>query len=142
MENISHGSLLDERDRSVLELLCRELGIEDLTPESSLAELGISSLSLIRLAGSLEAEFGYRARVNDIIRYRRVGDFIDYYRNNKKADMERDIEAEALNRLKEEEELSKNDPMYDHPVMRIIREDSYCLGYLPMNFWSNSAYRR
>ena len=123
MENISHGSLLDERDRSVLELLCRELGIEDLTPESSLAELGISSLSLIRLAGSLEAEFGYRARVNDIIRYRRVGDFIDYYRNNKKADMERDIEAEALNRLKEEEELSKNDPMYDHPVMRIIREE-------------------
>ena len=37
--------------------------------------------------------------------------------------MERDIEAEALNRLKEEEELSKNDPMYDHPVMRIIREE-------------------
>lgn len=112
-----------EQDALVLNLLRKELNIPQLSPEDSLTGWGITSLSLIKLSSQLETAFGHRDNVNNIISYRKVEDFLDYYRNTSIDDIKQKLDEENEKNLKIIMELAKKDPLYNHPIMQIIREE-------------------
>ncbi|MFB9278527.1 amino acid adenylation domain-containing protein [Cohnella cellulosilytica] len=55
------------------------LHLPDLAPEDNLGDRGVSSVDIIRLANHLEAEYGDRPSVGDMVRYRTVSELLDYY---------------------------------------------------------------
>ena len=117
------GRELGEADRKLLAIIQAETKVSNLKPEDSLLSLGLSSLEMIRLANKLETEMGYRAGINEIIRYRRVDDILEYYRNT---DIGKEKEALAKADAEERcyaEKLRQEDPLYRHPVMEVIREE-------------------
>lgn len=121
LENISHerrnkihetGELSD-RDRKILDIIGSELNITDVSPDDSITGLGLTSLSLIKLANRLESEMGHRARVNDIIRYKEVRDFLEYYHND----------PDTVEKEREAAPDVSDDPCFSHPVMDILRDE-------------------
>lgn len=107
------GVRLSEQDRKVLSIIGSELKMADLSPEDTVSELGLTSLSLIKLANRLESEMGCRARINDIIRYKNVRDFLAFYDNE-----ENSCEKEA-----HVSSSSLDDPYDAHPVMEVLRDE-------------------
>lgn len=128
MEN---NDYLSENDIMVLELLKKELNIPQLSSDDSFMGLGINSLSLIKLSSSLETAFGHRDNINNIIRYKKVSDFLDYYRNTNIDDIQKKINEENAENLRNAMELAKKDPLYNHPVMQIIREELQMINVSP-----------
>ncbi len=112
-----------EQDKKILELLKKELQFPNLKTSDSLASLGINSLTLMKLSGCLESEFGHRDNINKIIRYQTINDFLIYYRTTSIQEIQQKMDAEAEENRKKKEELEKNDPLYHHPVMEIIRDE-------------------
>ena len=114
---------LSEEDRKVLEVLRAGLELPNLSAEEELSSLGVTSLALIQLANRLENELGYRPKVNDIIQYRSVEDFLSYYRNTKLADIQKEQEMQLLKRREEEAKLERDDPWFHHPIIEMMREE-------------------
>lgn len=119
----SDNTAMTDSDNAVLELLRKELNIPELSISDSLTGWGITSLSLIRLAGQLETAFGHRDNINNIIRYRTAEDFINYYRNTSIDDVQKKIDEQNEENFRNAMEFAKNDPLYNHPVMQSIMEE-------------------
>lgn len=117
-----------ETDKKVLTVLENELGKGELTAESDISGLGATSLELIRVANKLESELGYRARVNDIIRYRRIGDFLEFYRKTPLSDISSELKQMEAREKILAEEMSRKDPFYDHKVMEVLRDELQTVG--------------
>lgn len=114
---------LSEEDRKVLEVLRKGLELPNLSARDELSSLGITSLALIQLANQLENALGYRPKVNDIIQYRSVEDFLAYYRTTKLSDIQREQEAHLLKKQAEEAQLAQQNPWFHHPVIEVMREE-------------------
>ncbi len=112
-----------ETDKKVLKLLEEGWGIQNLQPDSRLSGLGITSLELICMANMLETELGYRAKVNEIIRYNKVMDFLEFYRNTSAKDQDDQIKKTRDAEKRREEEIKRSDALYDHKVMEVLREE-------------------
>ncbi len=128
--NFANENDFSEQDALVLDLLRKQLNIPQLSPDDNLMGWGITSLSLIKLSSQLETAFGHRDNVNNIISYRTVKDFLDYYRNTSIDDIKQKLDEENEKNLKIIMELAKKDPLYNHPVMQIIREEIQVINIL------------
>lgn len=126
-----NDDFLSENDIMILELLKKEFNIPQLSSNDSLMGLGITSLSLIKLSSTLETAFGYRDNINNIIRYKKVSDFLNYYKNTNIDDIQKKIDEENAENLRNAIELAKKDPLYNHPVMQIIREELQMINISP-----------
>ncbi|MCR5529289.1 MAG: amino acid adenylation domain-containing protein [Saccharofermentans sp.] len=102
---------LDELELKILSIIKTELKLEGLSPEDRLSDLGLTSLDLIKLANRLECEFGRRARINEIIRYRKIREFFGFYKKEQQEEM---ISTSSQ---------KTDDPYADHPVMEILRDE-------------------
>lgn len=122
LEESGH-EVLSEMDIKVLELLKNELHLEELSVNDSIAGLGISSLELIKLANQMENAFGHRAKVNEIIHYRTVKEFLEYYRTKHISQVNQEIKEFADSDKEREALVRSKEPQFDHPVMQIMREE-------------------
>ena len=137
LNEIKSNIVLTKEDLSVLELIKQELNIDNITIDSNIMGLGINSLTLIRLSSKLEAKFGHRAKINDIINYKTIGDFITYYQTTNLADIEKKIQLENLQQLQEKAKLEKKDPFFNHPVIVAIKEELQILSIRPNDELNN-----
>lgn len=69
----------EEVDNPILEVIRKTLGINGISPNDNLNELGVSSVDIIKLANQLEIEFGNRPSVAQIISYESIGELVDFY---------------------------------------------------------------
>ena len=114
---------LSDDDLKIMSLIQEETKVTNLKPNDSLRGLGLSSLELIRLANKLESEMGYRASINDLIRYQRVNEILEYYRNTDIKNEKLDINKEDAENQIRIDKFEKEDEFYKHPVMEVIREE-------------------
>ncbi|CVK20161.1 hybrid non-ribosomal peptide synthetase/type I polyketide synthase [Sporomusa sphaeroides] len=64
----------------VLQTVRETLNLADLQPSDNLGDLGVSSIDMIRLANRLEAAFGERPSVGEMVGYQSVAELLDFYR--------------------------------------------------------------
>jgi yersiniabactin nonribosomal peptide synthetase len=91
LENLQqHPSPAIEEDSSeirgagqqvVLKIVRQALALPQLSESDEFADMGVSSVDMIRLANELEANFSDRPSVGEMVQYRSVGELIAYYRD-------------------------------------------------------------
>ncbi|MEM0939723.1 MAG: amino acid adenylation domain-containing protein [Bacteroidota bacterium] len=65
----------------VLKTMQRVFELPELKPSDHFASIGVSSIDIIQLSNQLEADFGDRPAVGDMIQYESVNDLLAYYDN-------------------------------------------------------------
>lgn len=100
-------------DNPLIRIVREELRLPCVSPEDPLVTLGISSLSVIRIANQLESLYGRRPSVHDMLRYQTVRDMLDFYETNTDGDM---------NITPQEAQVEALSPWRDQPVLNCLRE--------------------
>ncbi len=73
--------VVTEDEKGVIAVVADALGLDSLSPSDSFAAIGVSSLEIINLANRLEAEYGFRPPVGDMMKYPDLGALMDFYSN-------------------------------------------------------------
>lgn len=95
----------------VMQIIREELNILTISKEDLLSTLGLSSLSVIRIANKLEEHYGSRPSVLEMLRYQTVSDIMEFYDN---IDPDKTIEKTEMTENAISESMS--------PVMRCVCE--------------------